>query len=101
MQADKLRELLADLAADSRAPRLAGVLDIRCANFLRDNGTELLAIAEAAEDLRADAMRLDWLFANLSASDLWHAVYPHTPQSPEQLRAAIDALSTVAPVREG
>lgn len=127
MQADKLRELLAELiarvAADDAQRRRDGGDPERERNtsrltvaLLRHHGAELLAIAEAAEDLRADAMRLDWLEAQG-----WPGQFERTLGRPDHqrwfdsqtdgsdysptLRAAIDAamptLSTVAPVREG
>ena len=49
----ELRELLADLAKDDPRPRLAGVLEIRAANFLREHGARLLADSDELAALKA------------------------------------------------
>jgi hypothetical protein len=54
MDNSELRGLLADLAKDDPRPRLAGVLEIRAANFLREHGARLLADSEAYAKLRAE-----------------------------------------------
>ena len=54
MDNDELRGLLADLAKDNPRPRLAGVLEIRAANYLREHGARLLADSEAYAKLRAE-----------------------------------------------
>jgi hypothetical protein len=45
----ELEAVVGDLSKDSPAPRFAGALEIRCANFLRTHNAE---IAEALKDAR-------------------------------------------------
>jgi len=69
MDNEQVRGLLADLAKDDPAPRLAGVLEIRAANFLREHGARLLADSDELAALRA---RIAGAAVQVYGKDDWH-----------------------------
>lgn len=66
MDNSELRGLLADLAKDDPRPRLAGVLEIRAANYLREHGARLLAYSPTR--LLADSDELAELKARIAGA---------------------------------